>query len=319
MNHTSRLQYLPVSVFAMVMGMDGFTIAWDRGAAAFGLPSWIASVGYYFTATLLVVLSLLYGTKWLRYPQAVVKEFRHPVALSFFPTFSIGVLLLSAASLAHWPAISRPLWIMGATLHLAFTLYVMNAWLHHEHFQIQHINPAWFIPVVGNILVPIAGVAHGFHEISWFYFSIGLLYWLVLLTIIFYRVIFHQPLPERLMPTLFILIAPPAVGFISYVKLVGGVDVFARLLYYAALFVTLLLFTQLPRFARLRFFISWWAYSFPLAAVTIATLEMRTQLGLPGFSILGVLFLVVLSGVISLLLVRTALAVWRREICVAEG
>ena len=37
------------------------------------------------------------------------------------------------------------------------------------------------------------------------------------------------PLPERLLPTVFILIAPPAVGFIAYVRLTGGVDVFAQI------------------------------------------------------------------------------------------
>lgn len=75
-----------------------------------------------------------------------------------------------------------------------------------------------------------------------------LLFWLVLLTIIF-----HEPLPERLTPTLFILIAPPVAGFISYEALTGQYDPFARVLYYAALFLTLLQFTQWRRFARLRF------------------------------------------------------------------
>lgn len=37
------------------------------------------------------------------------------------------------------------------------------------------------------------------------------------------------------------------------------------------LFLTLLLFTQIGRFARLQFALSWWAYSFPLAAITIAS------------------------------------------------
>jgi len=61
------------------------------------------------------------------------------------------------------------------------------------------------------------------------------------------------------------------------------------------------------RFANLKFFLSWWAYSFPLAAITIASLVMFQHTG-------GTLFLR-LSGV---LLARTALAVKRQEICVEE-
>ena|GEM_PF-3316996 len=71
------------------------------------------------------------------------------------------------------------------------------------------------------MLVPVAGVPLGYTDISWFFFSIGILFWGMLLTIIFYRVLFDNPLEERLMPTLFILIAPPAVGFIAYTRLTG--------------------------------------------------------------------------------------------------
>ena len=104
------------------------------------------------------------------------------------------------------------------------------------------MNPSWFIPIVGNILVPIAGVPLGYTDISWFFFSIGIVFWPVLLTIIFYRIIFHPALPGKLIPTFFILIAPPAVGFLSYMKLTGEMDNFARILYFSGLFFTLLVF-----------------------------------------------------------------------------
>jgi tellurite resistance protein len=190
--------------------------------------------------------------------------------------------------------------------------------MHQSKFEIIHLNPAWFIPVVGNILIPIAGVVHAPVEISWFFFSIGLMFWPVLLSIIFYRVIFHGSLPERLMPTLFILIAPPAVGFLSYLKLTGEVDAFAHVLYHGALFFTLLLFTQLRLFTRLRFFLSWWAYSFPLTAITVATLAMFEHTGGMLFLRLSGILLGISTVVIAGLLIRTALAVARREICLEE-
>lgn len=203
-------------------------------------------------------------------------------------------------------------------MHLVFTLYVLATWIHHTHFEINHMNPAWFIPIVGNILVPIAGVQHGFTELSWFFFSIGLVFWLVLLAIIFNRMFFHNPLPGKLLPTLFILIAPPAVGFLSWMQLTGELDAFGRILYYSALFLTLMLFTQAPRFLKLPFALSWWAYSFPMAAITIATLGMYQLLGSPFFKWLGAALLVVLVVLIIGLLARTAVAISRREICVEE-
>jgi tellurite resistance protein len=120
------------------------------------------------------------------------------------------------------------------------------------------------------------------------------------------------------MPTLFIFIAPPAVGFISYYNLIGGIDSFARILYGIALFFTLLLFAQVRLFARLKFFLSWWAYSFPLAAITLATLIMFKETGKAIYASLAMGLLVIQTLAIAMLLTRTALAVVRREICVED-
>lgn len=315
---TSRLQNFPISWFAMVMGLAGLTIALHRAETLFGLPVPASSATLVVTIAVFLSLALLYALKAVRHPCAVKAEFSHPIKLNFFPTISIGLILISIALLPHHKPLSLVVWVAGASLHLLFTLYVLSAWIHHTHFEINHMNPAWFIPIVGNILVPIAGVQHGFAELGWFFFSIGLVFWLVLLTIIFYRMFFHQPLPGKLLPTLFILIAPPGVGFVSWLQLNGEVDAFARILYYSALFLTLMLLTQVPRFVKLQFFLSWWAYSFPMAAITIATLGMYEALDLAFFKWLGGALLVLLVVLIAGLLARTAVAVSRREICVEE-
>ncbi|MFZ5483724.1 MAG: SLAC1 anion channel family protein [Pseudomonadota bacterium] len=314
----SRLQHFPVAWFATVMGLGGLTIAWRRAEDILQLPfqasPWLLAV----STVLFVVLAALYAAKVFRYRESAVKEWGNPIRMSFLPTFSIGLILLSIAWLPINAMYSQWLWTLGSIAHLLLTLYVITQWVHHTKFEIAHMNPAWFIPVVGNILVPIAGVTHAPIEVSWFFFSIGLTFWPVLLTIIFYRVIFHASLPERLMPTLFILIAPPAVGFISYVKLVGGIDAFAHVLYNSALFFTLLLFFQVKWFARLKFFLSWWAYSFPLAAITIASLLMFHETGSALYLRLSGILLGVTTVVIAGLIIRTALAVKNKAICVEE-
>jgi tellurite resistance protein len=316
MAQPNRLEYFPISFFAMVMGLSGLTIGWEKAQDVLdldlGITPWLLGA----TTALFVVIMLLYITKLFLYRQAVLEELRHPVKINFFPTISISLLLLSTAFLPVMPVVSEILWTVGASLHLIFTLYVVNVWIHHEHFQVHHMNPAWFIPAVGNVLVPVAGVPLGHSEISWFFFSVGMLFWLILLTIIFYRVLFHNPIEERLMPTLFILIAPPAVGFIAYSRLVGELDSFARILYFSGIFLTLLLFTQARRFLVLGFFLSWWAYSFPLAAISIASLLMFEHTGFELYRYLGSGLLTLLTGVVALLSARTAIAVLRNGICV---
>jgi tellurite resistance protein len=316
-SHHNRLEHFPISFFATVMGTAGLAIAWQKAHAVLGAPQLIGQALAWWALALFALVVLIYAAKWAGHPAAVRAELGHPVKLNFFAATSISLLLLSVAFLADMPAIARGFWVGGAALHLAFTLYVMSSWIHHTHYQIQHANPAWFIPVVGNVIVPVAGVQLAPPEISWFFFSVGMVFWLALFTIVLYRLFFHEPLPARLTPMLFILIAPPAVGFLAYLKLTDSLDAFARVLYYTALFLTLLLASNAMRFFRLPFFLSSWAYSFPLAAITIATLAMTERIG-GAFASLSLVLLGVLSVVLVLLTVRTFLAVGRGEICQPE-
>ncbi len=310
-----RLKHFPISFFAVIMGLAGVSIAWDKAETVFGMELGFSDALLALAAVGFALLSAVYGNKLIRHRDAVVDELNHPIQINFFPTFSISLVLLGIALLHRTPGVAGALWATGASLHLLLTLYVLSVWIHHQHFEVQHINPAWFIPVVGNVLVPIAGVPLGYTELSWFFFSVGLLFWIVLFAIIFNRVLFHHPLPERLMPTFFILIAPPAVGFLSYLQLTGELDAFARVLYYGGLFLTLLLVTQVNRFLRIPFYLSWWAYSFPLAAITIATLVMYERTGQPAFAAIGWILLNSVTLVLLYLLYRTVRAVSARKIC----
>ena len=313
-----RLLHYSVAWFAMIMGLLGFAIVWLRAATVLGTPQIVGRVLLGVAIAALLAVASLYLAKLIRHRHSVLGELNHPIKRNFFPTISIVLILISIAILEDLEGVSFWFWAVGSALHLFFTIYVMSIWIGRSDLTIAHMNPAWFIPVVGNILVPIAGVHHASPEISWFFFSIGLVFWLVLLTIVFYRIIFHDPLPERLVPTLFILIAPPAVGFLSYMALTESLDVFARILVYFAMFLTLLLFSLVRRFGRLKFFISWWAYSFPMAAMTLATMRLYSKTELAFHLGLVIGLLAVLSIIILILAVRTVVAVSRREICVEE-
>ncbi len=314
-----RLKYFPISWFAVIMGMAGFSIAWSRAEHIFLLPFAVSTPLVAVTSALFVVFIASYVAKIIRYPEEVRAELTHPVKIAFLPTVSIGLILLSIAYLPLSKGFSLALWSFGSGLHFVFTLYVLSSWIHKTTFDIKHLNPAWFIPVVGNILVPIAGVQHGAVEISWFFYSVGLFFWPILTAIIFYRLIFHQSLPERLMPTLFIFIAPPAVALLSWFNLTASIGHSGTIFYYIAVFFFLLLLSQLSIFLKLKFFLSWWAYSFPIAALTIATLLMAKESGKVFFAWSGAVLLGVLTTVIVVLIVRTVQAMLRRTICIEEA
>ena len=179
-----RLEHFPIAIFSTVMGIAGLAIAWLKAQAVLGLPIEVGEGLRTAASGLFVLLLLIYGLKALRYPQAVGLDMRHPIRINFFPTISISLLLLAIAYLQAQPEIARWLWIIGAALHFSLTLAIFSSWIHHTHYDIKHVNPAWFIPVVGNISVTVAGIHLAAPELSWFFFSIGLVFWIVLLTIV---------------------------------------------------------------------------------------------------------------------------------------
>lgn len=317
----SRLEHFPIPLFASVMGLGGYTLA----TKAAGIPA-LTLVMTVISSLVLVLVSVAYLFKFIRYPNAVKHEFNHPVRHAFFPAMSIGLLIMAEVYFPLSPALSKFMWMLGAVMQLVFTLHILTTWMFHDKFDITMITPAWFIPVVGNVLVPVSGIHHAPVELLWFFLSYGLFFWLVLQTIVMYRVIFHAPIPEKLLPTLFIMIAPPAVSFVAYVKLTQGIEMgidhFAWFLYYVAIFMTAMLLYRVKKFIVLQFALPWWAYSFPLAAITIASFMMAQAMHNSSmhtvFVVIAWVLFALVSCVIVMLVYKTIRAMLAGKICVPE-
>ena len=126
----------------------------------------VASVAY-------GALLLFYAVKLLRFPQQVLADIRHPVRLNFLAAIPIAMLLLATSWLQAWPELAEIFWWAAAISLLCVTTYTVSSWIHHAHYEVTHVNPAWFIPVVGNAIAPIAGVHLAPPDFCGFFFSIG--------------------------------------------------------------------------------------------------------------------------------------------------
>lgn len=315
----NRIKNFPISFFSVMMGLVGLTIALQKAVDILRINQVISVFFLCFSIAIFAIISIVYLFKILFYFDEVKREINHPVKINFLPTFSISLLLISIALLPISIVLSSYFWWVGMILHFIFSLGIISTWMHHDKFHINHMNPSWFIPAVGNILVPVAGVSHFNPELSWFFFSFGLLFWIILLVIFFYRIFFHEPLTEKMLPTLFILIAPPAVGFISYFKLSGEINDFSKILYYSAVFFTFLLLSQIAIFKNIKkFYLSWWAYSFPLAAISIATALMYHETRMNAYKYFFAFLIILLVSVITILSFKTIKAIKNIEICVEE-
>lgn len=316
---SNRVCHFHITFFAVVLGMSGFALAFQRASSLLPPLHLVSTILLYITVALFCLVGALYLYKGVACPGAIKKEIYHPIKVNFFPLIAKIFLILGIIMLERDMTVSLYSWAIGTVLQFSASIFIISEWIKQEHFKIEHMTPGWFLPIVGSIMVPIAGVKHGFVEISWFFFSVGLVYWLILLVIVLYRMFFHAPIAERLMPTLFILFAPPAIGFIAYVRLTGGgLDSFGRILYYFSLFMFFLVLFQVPRLLKINFYISWWAYSFPMAAITLASFLMSSLTHDPFISFVAWAQLVFLTVIIFVLIIKTMFAISRGEICTED-
>jgi tellurite resistance protein len=301
----ARLRHLTPAWFAIVMGLAGLALAWHRAVPLMGEGAAAAAAALaLLAAASFGVLALAALLRLQRHREAWAEDLRHPVRHPFVAALPISLLLVATLAVALLgPSLwARALWWLGSLAQLLATVWVLSRWWRgHQAGGLQWagVTPALFIPVVGNVLVPLAGVPLGFEAWAAAQFGIGLLFWPVVLVLIGVRVAVAGLWPERLKPAVFIVIAPPAVVGLALLQL-GAPELVAWGCWGLALFGLLWAGTQARAIATLPFALPHWAMSFPLAALAALSLRLAAPgsafallaLGLLALASLGVAVLV---------------------------
>jgi tellurite resistance protein len=303
------LKFLMPGWFSLVMGLCGLSLAWHRGQRVFGdMADGVALVVAALAALVFVVLLVASVLRAVRYPAALAEDLRHPARHAFVAAFPVAVLLLAAAGVALiGPSVGwNALWWLGALTQLWATVWVLGRWLAPatpgqgpgNTGLWPAVTPVLLIPVVGNVVVPLAGLPLGHTVWSAAQMGIGAFFWPIVLALVLARRMAHSPLPDRILPAWFITLAPPAV-IGSVLAQWQAAPVLVLAMWGVSVFFLLWLLPIAKRIASQPFGLSYWALSFPLAA--LATLTLRVGDLFPdtaGLQSAGVLLLAVTSMVI---------------------
>ena len=307
-HHPTPLKFAGTPWYSLVMGLCGLSLAWHRASPLMGEMAGAAALVIGALAALVFgVLAVATVARIQRHPEAWHEDLRHPVRHPFVAAIPISLILLATVSVAlRGPdGLAQGLWWVGSLSQLWVTVWVLSRWWRGNQaggLQWATVTPALFIPIVGNVLVPLAGVPLGHTEWATAQFGIGLLFWPVVLVMLLVRVAVAGMWPERLRPAVFILIAPPAVIGLSALQLGAPVGV-AWGLWGVALFSFLWAGSQARAIAGQPFAVPHWGLSFPLAAFAALTLRLAT----PGsmLAVVGPVLLALATLVICVLVLGT--------------
>lgn len=329
------LVHFPIMFFASVMGVGGLSLVVNKSIDIFELHEslgWLSVICVAISVALLVAIVGLYGLKIIKYPKAFLKELKHPVRINFFAAVSVSILIVLMLVLHYiGDGFALVLFWIGALLQLIFSLYVVKYWFVNEMKQ-KMASPAWFIPIVGNLIVPLAGMKLNIalgdvivsYEVLIFYFGMGTFFWILLGAGLLFRLIFGENLPQKFLPTLFIFIAPPSIFGLDVLLMfndfisMGSSYVIASASFSVALFFIFLMASIFNVFLNIKFALSWWAFTFPIAAFTLCSLELYITSYSPIYKVFGILGGVLCAVIVFVVGFRTLIAIKNREICVIE-
>lgn len=316
MSSPTPLKFLMPGWFSLVMGLCGLSLAWHRAGPVLGdmangiaLVTGVLALGVF---GVLLVASLLRAS---RYPAALADDLKHPVRHAFVAAFPVSLLLLATVGVALGGAEGglslfwRAIWWAGSLGQFWATVWVLGRWLSPivtapgqgpgNTGLWPAVTPVLLIPVVGNVIAPLAGLPLGYTGWASAQFGIGAFLWPVVIALILVRRIAHSPLPDRLLPAWFIVVAPPAVIGLVLAQMQAPL-VAVQALWGLALFFVLWVLPVLKRAIAQPFGVAFWALSFPLAAFTTLTLRLVELQGATGgaLQMAGVLLLAATSMVV---------------------
>lgn len=306
----ARLEFMLPAWFAMVMGWSGLAQAWLRSTPLLGDEAQgLGLVAGAFALWVFVLLCAASLVRWWAHPLAVLADVRHPVRHAFMAALPISMMLLATLGVGlFWhtnpwlDSLMAITWWIGSLLELAATVWVLGRWLKPKEeggLQWPALTPVMFIPIVGNVLAPLAGVPLGASAWATAQMAVGLMLWPILVALLLVRLSQAGPLPPKMTPTLFVTLAPPSVLGLSLMQL-GASDLWVWGMWGVALFFFLLCCTRLGDLRTQPFGMSHWGMSFPLAAFSalslrVSQLEDGAWLQMPATVLLALTSLVILG------------------------
>ena len=302
------IKHFPVAMFAGSLGICGLALAWRLASESFDLPIIIFKIIMGFGIGYTIAVTVLYALKAIRHWDHIPADVHHPVRGNFLSAAGLGMMLIAYGIQSYTPVFASYLWLIASLFSIVMAILVMDCWIKSEH-KSDEITPAIFIPAVGLIIGPMTGADMGYNLLCWMMLGAGAFGWLAMLPIVLNRLFFHTFVTPPLRPSLFILVAPPAVVALALTRMDGGyMDNTARMLTGMALFTFLYIASGWRKQIGIPFGLPWWGYTFPLSALTSALFFFYESSGAGYVGFLALAFLTLTTGITSLVAVKTLMA-----------
>ncbi|HEX8101466.1 MAG TPA: hypothetical protein VF533_02545 [Solirubrobacteraceae bacterium] len=262
---------LPPNLLSGPFGLLGLAVVWRTAATGLGTPPAVAdALAVAGTAVLVAVLA----GWWAGGARRVLADVHDPVLSPFVALAPIDLLLVAEQLRFHAPAAGDALCLFAVVVIVVLAGALLGVWMRSLPDP-DLVHPGYLLPTVaGGLLAAGAASAAGAPGLAVMAFGIGAFGWLTVGTIAMARLLLRAPLPDALVPTCAILVAPPAVAGNAWFAMNGGVaDDVGLLLAGITVLAAVAQLALVPRYRSAGFSPAYLSFTFSWTAV--ATLALR--------------------------------------------
>uniref|UniRef100_A0ACD5TYZ6 Uncharacterized protein n=1 Tax=Avena sativa TaxID=4498 RepID=A0ACD5TYZ6_AVESA len=273
----------PISAFGMCLGVSSQAMLWktlesEPSTAFLHVHPAINLVLWWISVALTVLVSITYLLKVVFYYEAVRREFHHPVRVNFFFAPWIACLFLVKGVPRPVWEIHQVVWYILMAPILCLDLKIYGQWMSSGERRLSKVaNPSNHLAVVGNFVGALLGARMGLRELPIFFFAVGLAHYVVLFVTLYQRLPTNVQLPKELHPVFFLFVAAPSVASMAWARISGEFNSSAKLAYFVSMFLYASLVVRVNLFRGFRFSLAWWAYTFPMTSVALATVLYASE------------------------------------------
>ncbi|PZF59559.1 transporter [Curtobacterium sp. MCSS17_008] len=277
---TSRV---PLNTLAVPFGLAGFAEAWTVAAPVLRLPQAVPQALWAVAALAWLWLVGAHVVRGVRVRERLVDQLRHPAQGPLAALVPASAMLLGVDLARYAPLAGEVVVLAAVAVAAGFAGWLLSTWF-EGRLALESVHGGYLLPTVAAALVAAVSTHEvGAGWLSWACFGVGVFFWGVMTGLLLIRLAFRPALPGPLVPTMTILVAPPAVATVALFALTD--DAVTLPVQAVAGLGGLMVFVQvalLPRYVRLRFSLGFWSFVFPAAAAATATVEWVRVLDLPG-------------------------------------
>ncbi|MFJ3407383.1 transporter [Promicromonospora sp. NPDC090134] len=300
---TSRI---PLNTLAVALGVAGVAETWSAASAVVELPPAVPQVFWGTAAVAMVWLITAHVVRGIRVKSPLKDQLRHPAQGPLAAIVPVIGMLLGSDLVTWSPVAGTVLVLVSLTAASVFAGWLVSTWT-AGHIELGALHGGYLLPTVaGGFVAASAADAIGLRALGWAAFGVASLFWVVMTTLLIARLISRPPLPDALVPTLAVVVAPPAVGGLALFALTDHVSTPLSLAF--AGLTAILAMAQIaliPRYRRLSFTLGFWSFTFPVAAVVSYTITWLGVGAVPGAEYIALVLAVATTVFVAWIGVRS--------------